>query len=240
MEPQSFRTALIRHAERRCRVGDRQLVASTIVAVGVLLAVVFSFVLVRFVTDWPHLRAATIPEQDFAKRYVESPWIPYLHIGFGLAYLAGAPLQLMRRVRIRSYVRHRILGRVLVGCGLLSGGLAFVFAVLSPWGGSLELTATFVFGTWFILCLVRAFRAIRTDNVREHRRWMIRAFAVGLGIGSLRIWVGIFTGILLLWPGVDDPPVPDPVAFGVSFWLGFLCHVVVGEWWLRRFVGPPD
>jgi uncharacterized membrane protein len=210
------------------------------VAAGVLLGMVFTFALIRFATDWPHLRAGTVPEQDFAKRYVDSPWIPYLHIGFGLVYLAGAPVQLIRRVRVRSYARHRILGRVLVGCGLLSGGFAVVFAILAPWGGLLELTATLVFGTWFILCLVRAFHAIRTGNVHEHRRWMIRAFAVGLGIGSIRVWWGIFTGILLLQPWVDDILLPDPTTLGISFWLGFLCHVVVGEWWLRRFPVPPD
>lgn len=50
-----------------------------------------------------------------------------------------------------------------------------------------ESIATVVFGVWFIASLVLAFRAIRRDDVPQHRRWLIRAFAVG--VGTIRIWV---------------------------------------------------
>lgn len=47
-------------------------------------------------------------------------------------------------------------------------------------------------------CLVLAFRAIRRDDVVAHRRWMIRAFSIGVAVGTIRIWIGVFqaTGIL--------------------------------------------
>jgi uncharacterized membrane protein YozB (DUF420 family) len=91
-----------------------------------------------------------------------------------------------------------------------------------------------VFGTWFVFCLVRAVRAIRAGRVREHRRWMIRAFAVGSGIATIRIWVGIFTGIQLGVLGMQDDTFPIRSTFGLAFWLGLGTHVLVGEWWLRR------
>jgi len=71
------------------------------------------------------------------------------------------------------------------------------FGLLHSWGGWLEASAALVFGIWFVACLVLAFRAIRRDDVPQHRRWMIRAFAVGIGIGTIRIWVGIFTPIVI-------------------------------------------
>jgi uncharacterized membrane protein YozB (DUF420 family) len=55
-----------------------------------------------------------------------------------------------------------------------------------------EASAAVVFGLWFLTCLVLAVRAIRRDDIVHHRRWMIRAFAIGIGIGTTRIWLGLF------------------------------------------------
>lgn len=206
----------------------------TAIAVAVLIGIVLVFIGVRLVTDWPSIVAGTVPDDAFARRYVAHPWISYLHIGLGVVYLLGAPLQLSRRFRSRHYGVHRRLGRVLLACGLLSGVFALVFGVLHPWGGWIERAATVVFGLWFLAGLVLAFRAIRRDDVRRHRRWMIRAFAVGVGIGTIRIWIGILTPIAVAASGSPDPLVPDPFTFGLSFPLAFAMHVAIGEWWLRR------
>jgi hypothetical protein len=129
---------------------------------------------------------------------------------------------------------HRRLGRVLLGCGLVSAVFALLFGIPFAWGGSAESWATVVFGTWFAACLLLAFRAIRADNVPQHRRWMIRAFAVSVGIGTIRIWIGIFEGIEQGMSGGTTPAAPDHTMFGVAFWLAFTMHVAIGEWWLRR------
>ena len=153
--------------------------AAVAVASAVLIAIVLTFAMIRVTTDWPHIVDGTVPDDDFAKRFVAHPWLGYLHIVPGVIYLLGAPLQLSRRFRTRHYTVHRRLGRVLLSCALLSGILALVFGLLHSWGGWLEASAALVFGVWFVACLVLAFRAIRRDDVPQHRRWMIRAFAVG-------------------------------------------------------------
>lgn len=204
------------------------------IAIGVLIAIVMGFFARRLIVDWPHILAGTMPGDDFAVRYVEHPWRGYLHIAPGVIYLLGAPLQLSRRFRTRHYTVHRRLGRVLLGCALLSGTFALVFGIPFAWGGAPESIATVVFGTWFIACLLLAFRAIRSDHVPQHRRWMIRAFAVAVGIGTIRIWVGIFEGVEQARSGGTSPATPDHAMFGLAFWLAFSMHVAIGEWWLRR------
>jgi uncharacterized membrane protein len=207
------------------------------VAVGsaVLIVIVLVFVMIRVTTDWPHILDGTVPDDDYARRFVAHPWMSYLHIAPGVVYLLGAPLQLSRRFRTRHYTVHRRLGRALLTCALLSGVLALVFGLLHPWGGWLEASAALVFGAWFVACLVLAFRAIRRDDVPQHRRWMIRAFAVGIGIGTIRIWIGIFTPIAISRNGgTDGLTLPDAATFGLAFWLGFTMHVALGELWLRR------
>jgi len=209
--------------------------AAVAVAIGVLIAIVLAFATIRVATDWPHILDGTVPDDDFAQRYIAHPWMGYLHIVPGVIYLLGAPLQLSRRFRTRHYPVHRRLGRVLLSCALLSGVLALVFGLLHSWGGWLEASAALVFGVWFVACLVLAFRAIRRDDVPQHRRWMIRAFAVGIGIGTIRIWIGIFTPIVISRNGgTEDLTMPDATTFGLAFWLAFTMHVALGEWWLRR------
>ncbi len=193
------------------------------------------FALIRVATDWPHILAGTVPDDDFSVRYVAHPWLAYLHIAPGVVYLLGAPLQLSRGFRTRHYTIHRRLGRALLSLAVVSGVLAMIFGLLYSWGGVLEAAASLTFGAWFVTCLVLAFRAIRLGDVSRHRRWMIRAFAVGLGVGTIRLWVGAFTALTIgRNGGAEGLTLPDQFTFGLAFWLGLSMHVAVGEWWLRR------
>lgn len=82
-----------------------------------------------------------------------------------------------------------------------------------------------MFGSWFLLCLLLAYPAIRRRDVGVHRRWMIRAFAVGVGVGTIRMWIGTFSAFTAL-------PIDD--GFALAFWLGLSTNVLIGELWLRR------
>ena len=199
-------------------------------AVGLLLLIVFYSVGKRLVLDMPHLSAGTMPEEDFDQRYVEQAWLAYLHIVPGVVYLFLAPLQLAYRIRSRHYTFHRRLGRMLATAGMISGVFALIFGGLFSFGGLPEASAAVVFGLWFLTSLVLAVRAIRRDDIVHHRRWMIRAFAIGIGIATIRIWLA-----LLQIVGVGEAS-----SFGPAFWISFPLHVVAGELWLRAFPNPPE
>jgi ABC-type uncharacterized transport system YnjBCD permease subunit len=53
---------------------------------------------------------------------------------------------------------------------------------------------------------------------------MIRAFAVGVGVGTIRIWIGLLLGSGLL--DFHD-------TFAVAFWIGLSLNVLAAEWWIR-------
>jgi uncharacterized membrane protein len=201
------------------------------VVVGFLVLIMVGAVVKRLLIDVPNVAAGTLPEEIYDHRFVQHPWIAYLHIGPGILYLLGAPLQLSYRFRSRHYTFHRRLGRLLAGSALLSGVFALAFGILFPFGGIFEASATIVFGLWFLTSLTLAIRAIRRDDLFHHRRWMIRAFAVGLGVGTIRIWLGVFQGFGLL---------EFHQAFGPAFWISFSLHAVGAELWLRRFPSPPE
>ena len=105
-----------------------------------------------------------------------------------------------------------------VGCsrerGWVAGVFALIFGGLFSFGGLPEASAAVVFGLWFLACLVFAVRAIRRDDIVQHRRWMIRAFAIGIGIATTRIWLALFqvTGLL-----------DFASSLGPAFWISFSC-----------------
>jgi uncharacterized membrane protein len=210
-------------------LGTKRLRAVQIAVVLLLLIVIWS-VVKRFVIDMPHLAAGTLPEDEFDHRYVQQPWLAYLHLTPGVLYLLGAMLQLSYRFRSRHYTFHRRLGRVLVSAAMIAGVFALIFGGRFSYGGWPEASAAVVFGLWFLTCLVLAVRAIRRDDIVHHRRWMIRAFAIGIGIGTTRIWLMIF-GIA----GLDFAS-----SFGPAFWISFSLHALVAELWLRAFPNPPE
>jgi uncharacterized membrane protein len=210
-------------------LGTKRLRAVQIAVVLLLLMVIWS-VVKRFVIDMPNLAAGTLPEDEFDHRYVQQPWLAYLHLTPGVLYLLGAPLQLAYRFRSRHYTFHRRLGRVLAGAAMISGVFALIFGSRFAYGGLPEASAAVVFGLWFLTCLVLAVRAIRRDDIVHHRRWMIRAFAIGIGIGTTRIWLMIFGAA-----GLDFAS-----SFGPAFWISFSLHALVAELWLRAFPNPPE
>jgi uncharacterized membrane protein len=201
------------------------------VVVAILVVIMLGAVVRRMVIDVPNVAAGTLPEATYDVRFVRHHWIAYLHIGPGCLYLLGACLQLAYRFRSRHYTFHRRLGRVLVGSALLSGVFAVVIGLSFPFGGIIHGAAAVTFGLWFILCLILAVRAIRRDDIYHHRRWMIRAFAVGLAVGTIRIWLGMFVGFGL---------IEFENAFGPAFWISFILHAAGAELWLRRFPNPPE
>jgi uncharacterized membrane protein len=195
---------------------------ATLVLLGLITVVSAG---IRVAEDWPAIAAGTRADEDsYEYRYVTHPVLAYLHILPGIAYLLGAPLQLSRRFRERHFTVHRRLGRVLVPAGILAGIFAIAFGAFYSFGGWRQAVAAVVFGTYFVTALVLAFRAIRRGDVTRHRRWMIRAFAVGLAVGTIRIWIGLFTvfGMSL------------QMSFAAAFWVSLPLHALAAEIYLSR------
>ena len=96
---------------------------------------------------------------------------------------------------------------------------------LSParWCGLAALVAA-----WFLLALGWAFRAIRSGQVARHREWMIRAFAVAIGISSVRV-CGAIVDLALTPAGFR----PQELFVG-SLWTGWAVTIYAAEIWIRR------
>ncbi len=189
-----------------------------------LIVIVLAYAGRRVAVDWPNVDAGTVPPAtSFDHSYALHPVLAYAHILPGVVYLVGAPFQLSRRFRERHFTVHRRLGRILLPAGITAGILAIIFGTLYPFGGPVEASATVLFGGYFVVALIAAFLAIKSGDVTRHRRWMIRAFAIGLGVGTIRIWIGLFQAFGLM--SLAD-------SFGVAFWLSFVMHALAAKAYL--------
>lgn len=200
-------------------------------SVGILTAIMITFVVVRVVTDVPNVvDGRPIADGEFEARYAAHPVVAYLHIVPGVIFLVGGLHQLSPRLRRRDLDRHRRVGRVLVVAAVVSAVFAVWFGTRYPYGGIAEATATVVFGTYLLVAIVMAVLAIRRRDVVRHRRWMVRAFSIALAVASIRLVLGFSEAVGAF--EFDD-------AFGPAFWIAFSAHALAAELWLARFPRPP-
>ena len=179
-------------------------------------------------------RAAEL--ERFDRRFAAHPRATMLHVLPGAVFLLLAPLQFAPRLRNRSRRFHRWSGRFLLALGLVTACAGFYFGLLVPFGGAGETAAIVLFGVLFLTALALAFTAIRRGDVARHRAWMIRAFAVALGVATVRL-VGALVDVALTPAGFSPSAV-----FVASLWIGWSLTVAAGEVWIAsvNFVAPTD
>lgn len=196
------------------------------VAVG-LLSVIGVAVVVRRLVDlqWPSATARSVPglDEGFARHAV----LTRLHILPGLVFILLGPLQSMPALRRRWPLMHRWLGRVFVAAGALTGVTALVMSPRMAIGGANETAATTLFGVVFLFALVRAYVHARNRRFALHREWMIRTYAVGLAVATIRPIVGLFFATSRL------THLTPHEFFGIAFWLGFTMQSMAAEAWIN-------
>ncbi len=161
----------------------------------------------------------------FELRYLEHPIVTALHMLSGILFISLAPLQFVKRLRIKRLNLHRQLGRVLVCCALVSGAYGLISTIVLPaFGGLPSEAAAWFFGPLFLFAILRAFWCARNKKITQHRQWMIRAFALGLGVGTQRI----FLIILMISTGYSFEE-----SFGPALWLGFGLNLLIAESWIN-------
>lgn len=147
-----------------------------------------------------------------------------------IAHISAAPIaliigviQLLPKKRARRPTLHRWLGRI-YGLSILVGGISGLMLAINALGGPI---AGWGFGLLAILWLgvtAQAIRMAMTRNFVEHRKWMIRSFALTFAAVTLRLYLlGFMLG------GVSYIPASVYVA-----WMCWVPNVIFAEWWIRR------
>lgn len=161
--------------------------------------------------------------------FVRMPLPIAMHVIGATIYVLLGPLQFSTELRRRAPYLHRASGRVLVFAGLVVAISALWMTLTlphQPRGGDLLYVARLLFGTAMIVFIGLGFVAIRRRNVPLHRRWMTRAYAIGLGAGT-QIPLLMVAQIVLAGP-------PDELTRALLMTSAWLLNLGVAEWAVRR------
>lgn len=161
----------------------------------------------------------------FDTGFSHHPVLTFMHILPGMMVMLLGPWQFMPAIRKRHLSFHRISGRLYVACAYIVGISALCMPVIMlPIGGVNEAAASILFSIFFLVSLSKACWHIIHRNMPLHREWMIRAFAVGLAVSTVRPIIVLFFALSGL---------PPQVFFGTAFWIGFTVHAMIAEVWIN-------
>ncbi len=186
---------------------------------------------------WAALALLSIAVAVFSARYILNPpqtqaqaldnplGVPWLviHVAGAVTALAIGSLQFLPGLRRGARRPHRWTGRIYV-LGCLVGGVAGL--ILAP-GSSAGPIASAGFGllavAWLSTTLL-GWRAAVQGRLVEHRRWMIRSWALTLAAVTLRIYLPM---VMIF----DLPFLPWYRAIAFLAWVP---NLVLAELWLMR------
>jgi uncharacterized membrane protein len=149
-----------------------------------------------------------------------------LHTSFGGLALLLAPWQFVARLRQRRPRLHRWIGRVYVGCILVSGVAAYPVA-FGTVAGPIAAAGFATMATAWLTVTAIAFEAARRRRFAAHRRWMVRSFALTLSAVTLRAVLLVPALVPTHWP-LDFMSV-----YRASTWISWVLNLALAELWLR-------
>ncbi|MGH3648184.1 MAG: DUF2306 domain-containing protein [Micromonosporaceae bacterium] len=165
------------------------------------------------------------------------------HIVFGsIALLTGA-FQVWPWFRGRYPVAHRWMGRSYFWVGAFPAGVGgLLIAPLSSTGLASQFANTTMAVLWLPISIA-GYRMARQRRFPEHRRWMLRSYALTTSIVLNRLWGTVM--LILFAPHLFTAPevrgsIIDAgdhramTAFGIGNWLSWIVNLLIVEWWLER------
>ena len=188
---------------------------------GIMSVAVALFSLRYLAPAWP-LAPGPVAQNAFAHPFLT------IHAGLGAIALLIAPFQFLVTGKGARKPWHRVAGRVYVICCLASAPAGLVLA----FGATTGPISTAGFGTlavvWFAVNAM-GWKSVLDGRFAEHRRWMIRSFALTFGAVTLRLY-------LPLSPLLHIPF--DTLYRAVSF-LAWVPNLIIAEVLLRTWLAKP-
>jgi uncharacterized membrane protein len=175
------------------------------------------------------LSSANNPAAQLDAHFANHVTLTLAHILPAMLFMVLGPLQFVRSLRSKYPQIHRWSGRIFLTASAIVGVTGLTMAFGKTIGGVDEKAAITLFGVFFLIALAKAlWHALRREFV-QHREWMIRGYAIGLAVATIRPIMGTFFAAALLR---GDAPEPKEF-FGTAFWIGFTLQMIAAEIWIN-------
>ena len=132
------------------------------------------------------------PGEEFALRPVRSTFVA--HLALIIPWCILGVFQFVPSVRKSlSFAYHRLAGRAFLLVSLAVAATGLSVSAHAFGGNFASLVGMFVLTLSFLVSIFFGYRAIRHKDIASHRDWMIRLFAYGTSVITLRLFM--FVGI---------------------------------------------
>ena len=175
------------------------------------------------------MSSAKNPAVQLDAHFANHATLTLTHILPAMLFMVLGPLQFVRGLRAKYPRVHRWSGRIFLTASAVVGVTGLTMAFGKTIGGIDEKAAITLFGTFFLIALAKAlWHALRREFV-QHREWMIRGYAIGLAVATIRPIMGTFFAAAVLRGHAPEPRE----FFGTAFWIGFTLQTIAAEIWIN-------
>lgn len=175
------------------------------------------------------LSSSKNPAADLDAHFASERALVLPHILPAMLFMVLGPLQFVRGLRSRYPQVHRWSGRIFLAASAVVGVSGLKLAFGKTVGGLDEKAAIALFGTFFLISLAKALWHALRREFATHREWMIRGYAIGLAVATIRPIMGTFFAAALM-----SGRKPQPAEFfGTAFWIGFTLQTIAAEIWIN-------
>ena len=159
---------------------------------------------------------------DVGKNLMRHPWL-VVHAGLAATALIVGPFQFVTRLRTSWPRAHRWMGRIYVFACIFAGFAGLPLA-LGTDAGPIATAGFSLLDLIWIGCTAQALRMAMTGRYVEHRRWMIRSFALTFAAVTLRLQLPI------------APILGYPFMYGyrAASWMAWIPNLMAAELYLRH------
>jgi uncharacterized membrane protein len=145
-----------------------------------------------------------------------------LHAAFASIALLVGPWQFLPSVLFRRRWVHRLLGRIYVSAVAL-GWLASLPLALHAHTGAAASAGFQTLGIAWLTCTLLGFLHVRAGRIVQHRRWMIRSYALTTAAITLRLYI----------LGSDVLHIPLGQSYPYIAWLCWVPNALIAQWLIR-------
>ncbi|MBI1224990.1 MAG: DUF2306 domain-containing protein [Bacteroidetes bacterium] len=152
----------------------------------------------------------------------------YAHIFSSIFVLASGAFLFSKYILQKAPKLHRYAGRIyVVALLLVSAPSGFVMSFYANGGWPAKLSFIILAPLWWYFTW-KGFDTARKRKFAEHKKWMLRSYAITLSAVSLRVYQMLLGQFLYL------DPVTQYVLVSWTAWLGNWAAVEAWIWWKTR------
>ncbi len=167
-------------------------------------------------------------------RFIQAPLPVTVHILSASVYCVLGAFQFSPSIRRLKPYWHRASGRLLIPCGLIAALSGLWMTLFYPTGGAppASFDGPYLYAIRVLvalgmtLFLLLGYSAVRRRNIKDHRAWMMRGYALGIGAG---------TQALTHIPWFLFPSIQGELARTIFMGAGWAINLVLAQWLSARW-----